>query len=252
LPASSALLIIPHGVLHNLPSQALQFNGEYLIARWCVSYTPNLQAFTQLRRAPSPPAMDRVLVCGVRDFQTRAPELAHARRESLSVRRIFPSNELWWGASATPARLRQASQRGQLRRFSILHFATHATINLNHPQLSEILLGEGALRLAEIPQLALHARLVTLSACSGNLGPGGSGDEWVSLTRAFFYAGARALVASLWEVEDASTARLMEFFYRALRAGQSIGAALRAAQLELIKGGATPYQWASFVAIGDV
>jgi CHAT domain-containing protein len=77
------------------------------------------------------------------------------------------------------------------------------------------------------------------------------GDELLGLARAFLGSGAASLVVSLWLVNDASTARLMEEFYRGLRAGQSGAAALRAAQRALLAADPHPYYWAPFMLVGQ-
>ena len=128
----------------------------------------------------------------------------------------------------------------------------------------------------------LNASLVVLSGCETGLG-NSSGDEFVGLTRAFIYAGTPSVVASLWKVDDASTAHLMSSFYRNLKT-KSKAESLRQAQLEMIRGrvsheslaqrgvggvgklGQTtaakspsrnsisvshPYFWAPFILVGD-
>lgn len=77
--------------------------------------------------------------------------------------------------------------------------------------------------------------MVVLSGCETGLGKLSSGDEFVGLTRAFIYAGTPSVVASLWKVDDASTAHLMGSFYKNLKTKSKVDA-LRQAQLEMIKG----------------
>jgi CHAT domain-containing protein len=76
----------------------------------------------------------------------------------------------------------------------------------------------------------------------------------MNLARAFLIAGAKSVVASLWSVDDRSTATVMDLFYKHLAAGVEVREALRQAQLEFIKlyGQRTqPYYWAGFEVIGD-
>jgi CHAT domain-containing protein len=96
------------------------------------------------------------------------------------------------------------------------------------------------------------ARLVTLSGCESGLGKVNDGDEFFGFKRTFLAAGVRALLVSLWPVEDESTAGLMSSFYRELR-DRPMVEALRQAQLSLIKSGkhAEPFFWAPFVLVGD-
>ena len=105
----------------------------------------------------------------------------------------------------------------------------------------------------EVYGLTLNARLVTLSACQTALGKSITGEGLIGLSRAFFYAGSNAVVASLWNVNDASTARLMRPFYESLSEGAAIDQALRSAKVALLDGGgrlAHPYFWAPFVVTG--
>jgi CHAT domain-containing protein len=112
----------------------------------------------------------------------------------------------------------------------------------------------GYLRLHDIYNLRLDADLVVLSACQTALGKEVKGEGLVGLTRAFMYAGAPRVVASLWEVSDLATAELMKKFYRGvLHQGLKPAAALRAAQLEMSvdRRWASPYYWAGFTMQGD-
>ena len=94
---------------------------------------------------------------------------------------------------------------------------------------------DGRLEVREIFGMDLKANLVVLSGCDTGLGKVSTGDEFVGLTRAFIYAGTPSVVASLWSVDDSSTAQLMASFYRNLKTMSKVEA-LRQAQLELIRG----------------
>lgn len=122
----------------------------------------------------------------------------------------------------------------------ILHFATHVELSENDPLSSAILLAkddkeDGRLEVREIFGMDLHVSLVVLSACETGLGKLSSGDDLVGLTRAFIYAGTPSVVASLWNVEDSSTAALMASFYKNLKTMSKVES-LRDAQLQLIRG----------------
>ncbi len=115
----------------------------------------------------------------------------------------------------------------------------------------------GILTALEIAALDLqNTDLVVLSACDTGLGTAARGQELLGLRWAFSYAGARNLVTSLWSVPDAETATLMTHFYTNLwLKGLSVPAALRAAQLEMLKaartkGDSAPHTWGAFVASG--
>ena len=112
---------------------------------------------------------------------------------------------------------------------------------------------DGMVRLGDLFRLRLGAELVTLSACRSALGPRLGGEGLIGLSRGFFYAGARRLVVSLWDVDDRATAELMDLFYRALAAGKSAPAALAEAQRSLRRDQRwqAPFYWAPFVVMGD-
>ncbi len=158
---------------------------------------------------------------------------------------------------------RKLATGGELRHYQVVHFATHAVVDLVHPELSGIVLSlldsqgkpqDGFLRAYEIYNLSLPVDLVVLSACQTAVGPKVRGEGLSALTRGFMYAGAPRVLVSLWSVSDRGTARLMErFYWNFLRQKMRPAAALRAAQLEMLQdsGWKAPYFWAAFVLQGE-
>jgi len=151
----------------------------------------------------------------------------------------------------------------ELSQYRMVHFATHALLNNDHPELSGVVLSlvdrqgkgiDGFLRLNEIYNLHLPADLVVLSACQTGLGRQIQGEGLIGLTRGFLYAGAERVVASLWKVDDEATAELMGRFYeKMLKEGQPAPAALRQAQIEMSrqKRWSGAYFWAGFEIQGE-
>lgn len=194
-------------------------------------------------------------------YRRGLPPLPASREEAGSLAALYgPSTMAYVGAAATEAQAKRLPARPR-----IVHFATHALLDRRFPLDSGLALsvpggaGEddnGLLQAWEIfERLRLDADLVTLSACETGLGRDAAGEGLIGLTRAFQYAGARAVLASLWVVSDRSTAELMRRFYTRLRAGQPKDVALQQAQRELLRSGdpglAHPYHWAAFELIGD-
>jgi CHAT domain-containing protein len=132
-----------------------------------------------------------------------------------------------------------------------LHLACHGMFRSDNPMFSSLKLGDGWLTAAEVLDLDLAGALVTLSACESGRNEVFGGDELIGLTRAFLGAGAATLVASLWLVQDETTAELMDKWYEHLREGVGRAAALRRAQLELRDKFSHPYYWSPFVLIGQ-
>ena len=202
------------------------------------------------------------------------PEVGTAVQESLQIRRLpftrfeaenilvnVPSQQ---SLKATDFRAnRETATSAELSKYRFIHFATHAILNSEHPELSGIVLSlvneegkpvDGFLRLHDIYNLNLPADLVVLSACQTGLGREIRGEGLVGLTRGFMYAGAPRVVASLWKVDDAATAELMKRFYAAmLRDNLRPAAALRRAKVEMWKQKRwhAPYYWAAFELQGE-
>ncbi len=186
--------------------------------------------------------------------------LPATRREALAIERASPPGSLVALDFAASKRL---ALSGALRRFGYLHLATHGLVDVEHPELSGVVLSlldehgrsqDGFLRLYEIYQLDLAARLVVLSGCQTGLGEPVAGEGLVGLSWGFLHAGAERVLVSLWKVSDESTAELMRRFYAALFVGHaSIPAALRQAQLSLRaeERWRSPYYWAGFTLQGD-
>jgi len=187
--------------------------------------------------------------------------LPFSRREAESILAAVPVGERMGAFDFQASRATATS--GELAQYRILHFATHGVIDSQRPELSAIVLslvnerGEpqnGFLRLNEIYNLNLPADLVMLSACQTGLGKEIRGEGLVGLTRGFMYAGAARVGTSLWKVDDSATAALMGRFYLAmLKEKKSPAAALRTAQLDMLKQNRwqSPYYWGAFTMQGE-
>jgi CHAT domain-containing protein/tetratricopeptide (TPR) repeat protein len=214
---------------------------------------------------------------GAQQEHERAAEAARSvglRRAGIDLRRLpFSRHEAQRLLSLVPWREAlaaldfEASQATalspMLRDYRIVHFATHGYLNPERPELSGLVLSlvdargepqDGFLSLSEIYNLRLSAELVVLSACQTGLGKQVQGEGLVGLTRGFMYAGAPRVVASLWAVQDRATAEMMGRFYEAmLRRGARPAAALRAAQLSMLREErwSAAHLWAGFIIQGE-
>ena len=133
----------------------------------------------------------------------------------------------------------------------VLHLATHGVYRPDNPMFSGLSLSDGWLTARDLCDMKLRASLVVLSACDTGRSSGSGGDEQFGLVRGFLYAGAPALVVSLWPVKDEQTALFMTSFYEYLQEDLGVAAALRRAQLALRRLLPDPYYWAAFTVIGD-
>ena len=249
------LVIVPHGELHYLPFAALVRRGtpdEFLVERYDIGYAPSATAWVQLG------ARDRPVGTRVLALAPRAQQLPGSRDEVETIRAMYGSDATVLTGSAATEQVFRAS----VQRYGVVHLATYGVLNQHNPLFSFVQLsGDGAddgrLEVHEVFGLSLNARLLVLSACQTALASGAvadvpAGDDWVGLVRAFLGAGAQNVIATLWAVEDRSTATVMERLHKRLRAGDSEVAALSQAQRETLRNPATagPFYWAGFVLVG--
>jgi CHAT domain-containing protein/uncharacterized protein HemY len=245
--------IVPHGVLHLLPFAALRTSDGYLADKYTLFHLPSASVLPFIRQKRKAVQGDVVVLA-----QGRAeglPPLQHAEEEATVIASLYGATPIL-GGKATEGALRSAAAKA-----GIIHIAAHGQLNAASPLFSRVVLApqdaldaslDGSLEVREIYALSLDkASLVVLSACETQLGARSAGDDVVGLTRAFIYAGAPTVVASLWSVDDVATAELMTAFYKNIRQGQGKAAALRAAQAEIRVKRPHPYYWAAFVLTGD-
>ena len=216
-------------------------------------------------RPPAPdPKVEVALHTALRDVgldPNALGELTNSREEAKQIFKVVSRNESFTAMGFDASR--QMVMRGKLDQYRNVHFATHGVMDLEHPELSGIVLSrfdkkgrpqDGYLRLYEIYNLNLPADLVVLSACQTGSGKHIRGEGLMALTRGFMYAGAERVVATLWKVDDAATANLMGLFYKEMFTnGKRPAAALRDAQIELAKQKrwSSPFYWAGFVLQGE-
>jgi CHAT domain-containing protein/tetratricopeptide (TPR) repeat protein len=187
--------------------------------------------------------------------------LPFSRREAEVIAALAPAGRTLRAIGFEASR--DAVVRPEIGEYGIVHFATHGVLNERRPELSGVVLSlldragrsqDGFLRLHDVYNMQLRSDLVVLSGCQTALGREWRGEGLVGLSRGFMYAGAPRVVASLWQVDDESTAELMRLFYRSmLEDGRRAAEALRAAQLEMARRPrwSAPFYWAGFVLQGE-
>lgn len=243
--------IVPHDVLHYLPFAALTDGTTFLGERYDLFTLPAVSLLPQIdhngeESAPS------VLVVGDPDIDAPLAVLPFAAQEASAIADLYQTQ---------PLLHRQATETtivAQAEGATIIHLAVHGEYNAGNPLFSALHLAsdeanDGRLEVHEIYGLDLReqTRLIVLSACETQRGVLSGGDEVVALSRAFFFAGTPSVVATLWNVDDAATARLMQEFHQGLRQGMPKAAALAAAQAAVRQDYPHPFYWAAFVLTGD-
>jgi CHAT domain-containing protein/tetratricopeptide (TPR) repeat protein len=278
LPATvRRLIIVPDDALHQFPFAALRRdpNDPPLAASYEITLAPSATLWLHWRA--SRPAAARQPLLALADPElfgekTDQPPLKAAERAAIfadgltlgalpfarqegtsAVDHLGDGSVLRVGKEASEGFLKTTD----LRRFGILHFATHAILDDQHPERSGVLLTpapateDGLLQLREIVALPLEGRVVVLSSCRSASGQMLKGEGVMGLARAFFQGGAHTVVASLWPLRDDDGAALFDRFYAHLAEGRSIAEALHAAQRDRIAEGAPAYAWAGLAVLGD-
>jgi len=278
LVSSRRLVFLPDGPLHQLPFSALlrrdsEGDPRYLVEWKSLERVASATLYSWNRESSDVAAgaeprcrkqligfADPLFPDGAGSSGVPWPRLPFAREELEAAREIVSpeESELYVGAEATESRAKEVLSDG-----CILHFATHAGVEPGAPLNSSLVLGRsadnasgaetenGRLEVWEIfDELRIDADLVILSACGSALGEDLGGEGLLGLTRAFHYAGARAVLATLWNVADRSGPTLLAELYRGLEAGTEPAEALRQAQMRLIRSDdgefTAPYYWAAF------
>jgi CHAT domain-containing protein len=253
LKPGTALVVVPDGPLHGINLETLPAPGlprRYWVEDVEIQVAPSLALLD--RPAVRPLASRSLLAIGnPTPREPEFPALRYASTEMSSIVRHFGAgaSRSYDGPRASPAALRDAGAD----QFSLVHFTAHATANRESPLDSSVILSgpdDGyKLYARDVAELPLRAELVTVSACRSAGERIYSGEGLVGFAWAFLRAGAQRVVAGLWDVDDRSTAELMDVMYARLAAGDSPPRALRAAKLALVRNGgvtAKPYYWAPF------
>lgn len=292
--AGKKLVISADGILQLVPFGVLPVSARRLINRHEVVMIPSASVLKAIRRQSSrrqpPPKYVAVFADAVYEAEdsrlkrkpTPADQIDDLRRSTLQVRgrnragftrlqntaaegkTIFDLAPRGSATLLTDFEVSRANVlRADLGQYRVIHFAVHGLMNSDQPELSGLALSQfdadgqridSFLRVADVYNLRAPVELVVLSACETAAGRDVKGEGVVSLTRAFLYAGAARVVASLWEVPDASTRELMALFYQAMIQNRlSPAAALRRAQLAMARNPQyrDPYYWAGFTLHGE-
>lgn len=274
---TSSLIVAPDGPLHLVPFGALvEGSGATLNHRITIASVPSATIYFTLRTETRVASPSRPFL-GVAYTQTDPadPQAASNTRGVFDLRGaglkplqfgreeiVQAANMLGQGSVTLDGeKASEAALKAQpLRDFKVIHIAAHGVSNEAEPDRAALVLAPGASsedglwQAREIRRSRLNADVVVLSACETGTGRLAGEEGIMNLARAFLTAGAKSVVASLWEVDDRSTATLMESFYGHLAAGLQVREALRQAQLDFIRDygdKAQPYYWAGFEVIGD-
>jgi len=247
--------IIPHGILHYLPFQAL-FNGTtYLAEEYSIFYAPSASLFAlavQKRKEKG----SYLLAFGNDESGEVTSPLLHAEEEVLTLASLYSHSTVYIKGSARKGLVKTLSKDAH-----ILHLASYGQLLGETPLSSHLRFArdgqqDGKLEIGELFTLDLQqATLVVLSASQTLVGPRAQGDELTVLVAGFLYAGSPSVLLSFWNVNSGSNVLFMDRFHSHLKQ-KSKAEALRFTQLEMLRGEmgnhrTHPFFWASFILMGD-
>ncbi|HZU27648.1 MAG TPA: CHAT domain-containing protein [Bryobacteraceae bacterium] len=257
-PAEAAIrktgrvILLPDGPLYSLNFETLPVPGpspHYWIEDAVVSISPSLE----LLRPAKPEASQRslLLIGNPNSPDPELPALPYAPQEMSAIEAALHTSPQVVRATANAKP--EAYLRGDPQRFSIIHFVAHAVVNREEPLQSAVVLSgsrrDYKLLARDIISIPIRADLVTISGCRSAAARTYAGEGLVGFSWAFLQAGARHVIASLWDVNDRSTAALMGDLYAVLARGSTPADALRSAKLALLHSGTVwrkPWYWAPF------
>jgi len=253
IPKGSRVIVIPDGPLHRLNLETLvrpDPKPHYWIEDAEIEVAPSITI--AMGKAAGTEGAKGVLLIGDPDYRGTGYEpLSGAGEELKAIEARFAGRReaVYSGAKATPAAYR-AAEPG---RFAVIHFAAHAEADPEKPLDSAVVLARGGenykLYARDVIGIPIHAGLVTLSACRSAGAREYAGEGLIGFAWAFLQAGARAVVAGLWDVSDRAAAPLMARFYAGVAAGQEPATALRAAKLDMLHGDphfSRAFYWGAF------
>ncbi|WP_394750107.1 CHAT domain-containing protein [Spongiimicrobium salis] len=262
---TTQILVLTDGFLNYIPFEALNTNAEgttYLLESSRISYAQSATLLHQL-------STERIKNNSILGFAPSFPESAFPISATPSSLLPLPHNTLeveqvleqFSGKSFLDSEASLTNFHKSLSEHSILHLATHAILDDTSPEYSYLAFSSASdttevLYLQDLYQLELKANLVTLSACSSGIGTLKRGEGFISLAQGFFYSGAQSIASTLWNINDASSARLMSSFYGNLAQSDAKDLALQKAKLSFLQenrenGLSHPYYWSSFILSGN-
>ncbi|MEO8773595.1 MAG: CHAT domain-containing protein, partial [Gelidibacter sp.] len=250
------LIIIPDGLLNFIPFEALLTKPTettnfskmpFLVTSQNVVYSANISFYLQDQSKKS----TRQILGVFPVFEDTNQSLTYSIDEAHAIKRSAKTKLLMHEEATKGAFLRAASQ------YDVLHLSTHATGgDFTNP--ASISFYDEPMLVNELYSMDIHPELVVLSACETGIGKLQKGEGAMSIARGFQYAGAKNILFSLWQINDASTATLMSLFYQSYEKTNSANSANRQSKLDYLQSKSvsnikkSPYYWSAFMYYGKI
>ncbi|MEM9546585.1 MAG: CHAT domain-containing tetratricopeptide repeat protein [Bacteroidota bacterium] len=268
---SDQIIIMPNGSLNNIPFELLMHPGleRMMIQDYDISYA---YLFSSLPKVGQVPQKKLTFAGFAPKYSNGTEEQKESRAETeewLALRaglidipearkNVKTLARRYHGVSWINEEATKTAFRDQAKNFDVLHLGMHSLLDEQTAGLSSLVFsGESdhKLFLHEVQSMDIPAELVVLSACNTGVGRHVLGEGSLSLARAFFFAGAKSTLMSLWQVPDQQTSRIMQLFYKNLDQGMNKSKALAKAKRDYLKKASVleshPSFWSGFVLVGD-
>lgn len=241
--------ISPHGAVHRIPLHALLGADGFLAEKHVFTIQPSARVWMESRGRGADRDRSRRAKGARRAWIGGVPSegLPEVRREVGLVAARLDG----WTVRTDLAPGRQAlldAAGGS----DLVHLAAHGSLRRDNPSFSYLELTDGPLFVHDLRDLRMGGSTVVLTACSSGRGEAPTGDEWIGLARGFVRAGAGAIVASLWPIQDEPTVELIDSFYSRYADGSPPAEALAHAMRTLLRDRPHPWQWGSFAVLGGI
>lgn len=252
----SNLIIIPDGLLNFVPFEALLTGSTettnfskmpFLVTSKNVVYNSNINFYLQEQIKKT----DRQILGVFPVFEGSNQALTYSVDEALAIKKLSQARILMHENASKAEFLKMAPN------YSVLHLSTHATGgDFTHP--ASMAFHDQPMSANELYSMDIQPELVVLSACETGIGKLQKGEGAMSIARGFQYAGAKNILFSLWQINDASTATLMSLFYKSYDKNHSAHIANRQSKLDYLKDPSvstikkSPYYWSAFVYYGKI
>ncbi len=251
------LIIIPDGTISFIPFDALLTkpyaspvikNAPFFIKQFQSAYGYSVATLMQ---QPAFAQQQKNIVAFAPLFNNRERQmepLTATAHEIAAIQKQLPQGKYFLQQQATLQNF-----KNNISGAGIIHIATHATADTAQNSMPRIEFIDSSMLLDELYAYHINANLVVLSACETGIGNIEKSEGAISMARGFYYAGAKNIITSLWNINDKSTAQLMQSFYAGTGSENYSGALQNAKLTYLSNAGsaeASPYYWAAFIQIG--
>ena len=245
------LTVAADGLVQNIPFEALITNTKtenaYLIKSNEINYVYSFSYLNSNRNKLRTPQHTFLGMAPNKFSDNFLAELPNSESEIKDINAIF-SDKILINEQATKLNFKE-----NFEAYKIVHLATHS--GMNNLEIPWLAFNDGKLSLNEVYATQNQADLVVLSACKTSQGKLKAGEGVMSLARGFFFSGTNSVVATLWNINDKTSQKLMHSFYVNLKKGLTKSKSLHQAKLAYLKTHsgtmASPFYWSSFVLIGD-